>query len=1524
MRLSLFFFVAAAGLLFAPAFAGEERDDRGDGDRDGKDIQAIATSETPANFSPSVSTAVISETFQYPQTEPDNAEQKHFLRLVVKLSDASGTVVRRLSSDISAARPKSKDDHDGKDEHGGNGGNDGRPKPVTATLSVLWNGLSDSGAAVRDGTISYRAFGRIIAIHLPGHDERGRSAGVSPARDEKGDDRDKHDDDDERNESNTLTGSFLLDTTPPTVGNISPLPGAILNENRPTVEVSYSDAGSGVSVASVVFKIDGQSILADITATGVCVTVPAALSEGVHIFDLFVSDNAGNIAHTNWVYTIDTVAPVISALTMNPASPTNNTTPSFSAAFFDPLLAGGTPALQGTGVNVGASSVFMDGTDVTAQAAIVWSAGVPRLPLGFTYTPPQPLALGSHILTVSINDFAGNNAYRDLSFQIGLNFPTAQLLVSGPDATQDVNLSFDDPNTNLFNPGSQVIVAGQPDPFHYLLRFDLSALPPNAAIVSASLGLTVDKVYHPGLLTVRQATTPWTDTTATWNSPDGVALWMTPGGGGDYTSVNAANLFVSTTGRVAMDVHAIVQQWANGSANDGFEIDMEDAGNFKQLGIRDAEYFNAPDRPVLTINYTLPTANPTVTIGDGSVSDIYIDDSTPDTNLKGVYPQDIIQRNHDKYLVKFDLSSIPSNAIIDSATMYLTCDKVYTGGEVSARRMLRPWQQTQATWNSRTATDAWAFVGMQQGVDYYGEALYSLSVFNTGVLTIPITDQTQKWVSGENENDGLVFDMGEGPQVAQIAVRPADYWNAPDRPKMVVTYHLGPIVDDKSFELRTPAASITNPAWFEGSCGTAVQSIQVTVNGGAPFDAVRLNARDWYTDNNNSTSGGPLGIAISSTAPTLVDVVTTDHEICAELTWTPTDLKGQLDSSTHITIRKGDSLLLTDSEVGTSMWIDTGNGGTPENFGGAPGDRFECQFGIAGTYIVTATVTKTDNTMVQNYLLAQVIDVNLDGPIACQIGFQREKGVDILGRTYSDVTFTSNDSSLFEVSVKETTDYGARLLLRTTKLGAPVLLARLQGSSGPIVSTQQVDEFTIDRPYNSFIVVSDSTGVAATNLIMHPWIPNLQIDLSMFAFTCTFANGATSLTANPSSFLHLPDPITGEVYGVFAFDIEVPADELSYCFNTEISQPSNHGLDLIDPEPSNGDIITLTVTPDPVGPVQIGTDVTFTAKATAKRGINNPDKSVIDTIRTTISVAGCKNPPAEVTGNGLVGIKITAKGDIAGQLVATAMAHKIDEVAGAEVATERATVVVNSGGYTLSRHTEKHAPSDFNDARLSIGVAEAFDLQVIPDPGVDITWTAQNAALTQKTPLIGLNAPNNAGPELITATFTDKAGNNVILEAPYTVVAPASLTYTKDIDINQYLPGEAGADMSIIIFVNPQTVNFSKIQITENGPNAQGVYGFGLLKGNAPPHPANTIAVTDNRAGDTAASKAILPIQKANPMWTAKGGGFKWNITVSYKGTKIQDVVQQFDCSPDGVMKVQKGGLISERKASDGLYIEHN
>ena len=64
----------------------------------------------------------------------------------------------------------------------------------------------------------------------------------------------------------------------------------------------------------------------------------------------------------------------------------------------------------GTGVNPAATRVSVDGRDVTADAEVAGAL--------FTYRPPAPLAAGSHVVSVSIADRAGNAAASSWSFQV--------------------------------------------------------------------------------------------------------------------------------------------------------------------------------------------------------------------------------------------------------------------------------------------------------------------------------------------------------------------------------------------------------------------------------------------------------------------------------------------------------------------------------------------------------------------------------------------------------------------------------------------------------------------------------------------------------------------------------------------------------------------------------------------------------------------------------------------------------------------------------------------------------------------------------------------------------------------------------------------------------------------------------------------------------------------------------------------------------------------------------------------------
>ncbi len=122
----------------------------------------------------------------------------------------------------------------------------------------------------------------------------------------------------------------------------------------------------------------------------------------------------------------------------------------------------------GTGVNPAATVVRVDGKDVTADAEITSSL--------FTYKPPSALAGGTHTVSVSVADKAGNPAVSNWSFQV---------------STSSIVQSF---TTN--EPSGQAVGAGS------VVVFTLNAAPGGKASVSiGNLAKITLKESDPGVYT---------------------------------------------------------------------------------------------------------------------------------------------------------------------------------------------------------------------------------------------------------------------------------------------------------------------------------------------------------------------------------------------------------------------------------------------------------------------------------------------------------------------------------------------------------------------------------------------------------------------------------------------------------------------------------------------------------------------------------------------------------------------------------------------------------------------------------------------------------------------------------------------------------------------------------------------------------------------------------------------------------------------------------------------------------------
>lgn len=139
-------------------------------------------------------------------------------------------------------------------------------------------------------------------------------------------------------------------------------------------------------------------------------------------------------------------------------------------------------------------------------------------------------------------------------------------------------------------------------------------------------------------------------------------------------------------------------------------------------------------------------------------------------------------------LLRFDLSVIPSNAIIETAELSFFVEKTpATGGEPSAfavHRFLKPWDEGaglgntgvpanagETTWNSQFhANAAWSQPGAASGTEYDSAASASVSIGGVGSYAITgVTNDVQAWVSGLATNHGwiMISSREETPETAR-------------------------------------------------------------------------------------------------------------------------------------------------------------------------------------------------------------------------------------------------------------------------------------------------------------------------------------------------------------------------------------------------------------------------------------------------------------------------------------------------------------------------------------------------------------------------------------------------------------------------------------------------------------------------------------------------------------------------------------------------------------------------------------
>ena len=124
-------------------------------------------------------------------------------------------------------------------------------------------------------------------------------------------------------------------------------------------------------------------------------------------------------------------------------------------------------------------------------------------------------------------------------------------------------------------------------------------------------------------------------------------------------------------------------------------------------------------------------------------------------------------------LIRFDLEFIPPNVVIDAATyeMYM----LTTGpGTVRLHQVNENWEETAVTWNN-----------FNQNYQQHTEGFFAYD--NIGTHAVDLTNIVQNWVSGAEQNYGLLLEQNIG---SLDYGKSSEYTYEPTRPVLNICYHV--------------------------------------------------------------------------------------------------------------------------------------------------------------------------------------------------------------------------------------------------------------------------------------------------------------------------------------------------------------------------------------------------------------------------------------------------------------------------------------------------------------------------------------------------------------------------------------------------------------------------------------------------------------------------------------------------------------------------------------------------------------
>ncbi len=343
-----------------------------------------------------------------------------------------------------------------------------------------------------------------------------------------------------------------------------------------------------------------------------------------------------------------------------------------------------------------------------------------------------------------------------------------------------------------------------------MYRYDLSPLPANARILSATAWFYVSKEHPQGPLGVHLLTRDWLETDATWES---MAANM------DSAVINTIPAQPLAGVWVSVNLTAQVQAWVNGQPDFGIALNATSDNT-------DADYASreAAQQPYLEVIVgAAPTATASLesigTLANGASrtitrNDVVLYQKTPMHQFKqlGAAETDdgwiTALRNSYNFgadtlinvdeasgphrgMIRFDVeNALPRGARLTGASLELFANSVVGNGYFRLYGLHLDWLEGSCsgscatagvTWDTTDGTSAWT----TPGGDADTSAVAEVQADKSGIwYSWDITAIARQWVTGERTNYGILV-KGEG---AGASFHGSDNADATTRPRLTLSY----------------------------------------------------------------------------------------------------------------------------------------------------------------------------------------------------------------------------------------------------------------------------------------------------------------------------------------------------------------------------------------------------------------------------------------------------------------------------------------------------------------------------------------------------------------------------------------------------------------------------------------------------------------------------------------------------------------------------------------------------------------